>query len=136
MAERRTSQAGKAETRRGAGAAEDPALPGAEALARLQQAQLASLGWLGTDWAARMQEIGQEVADFVAARIQEDMKTQHALMNCKSPAEVQEVQLAFLTRAFEDYSAETGKLVEMTQQMMADAADGAGPSEAAGKRRS
>ena len=54
----------------------------------------------------------------MAERIREDVKTQHEILHCKSPAELQAIQARFVARAVEQYSAETGKLVEMSQEML------------------
>ncbi len=74
---------------------------------------------MGTLWFDTLGEMGGEIASFVAERIQEDIKTQHEILHCKDPAELQQIQVRFLKTAFEQYSAETGKLVEMSQDFLA-----------------
>lgn len=69
--------------------------------------------WLGTSWAYCLGELGAELSHFMADRIREDVRTQHAMLHCKDPAEVQEIQKAFIDQAIEDYIAETGRLVEI-----------------------
>ncbi|MEH6645979.1 phasin family protein [Sulfitobacter sp.] len=81
---------------------------------------LAPTAWMGTAWFERVADLGSEITTFVADRIKEDAKTQHALLNCKSMVEVQHVQAEFLQKAFDQYHAETGKLVELTGQMAED----------------
>lgn len=76
--------------------------------------QLSPVAWMGTAWFGRVADLGSEVASFVAERIKEDVKTQHALLHCKSLPEVQQVQAAFLQKAFDQYQAETGKLIGMS----------------------
>lgn len=71
-------------------------------------------GWMGIAWFARLAELGSEVSSFVAERIREDVQTQHRLLHCKSLPEVQKVQAEFLQKAFDQYQAETGKLIRMT----------------------
>lgn len=75
--------------------------------------------WLGNGWMETLADLGTEITTFVAERIKEDVKTQHALLHCKSLAEVQQVQAGFLQKAFDQYQAETGKLVEMSGRMAA-----------------
>lgn len=70
--------------------------------------------WMGSAWFERVAEMGNEVTTFLAERIKEDVKTQEALLNCKSLREVQQVQAEFLQKAFDQYQAETGKLIKMT----------------------
>mgnify|MGYP001827623066 CR=1 FL=1 len=84
----------------------------------IQSAALDPTRWLGTAWLEGMGQIGAELADFLAARIGEDVKTQHEILHCKDPAELQTIQARFMARAVEQYSAETGKLVEMSQDMI------------------
>lgn len=86
---------------------------------------LAALGpalpatWLGSAWFENMSDLGSELMSFVADRIKEDVRVQHELLHCKSLTEIQTVQAAFLQKAFDQYQAETGKLVEMTGDMAA-----------------
>ncbi|WP_246107397.1 phasin family protein [Puniceibacterium confluentis] len=75
---------------------------------------------MGTAWFEHVAVLGSEISSFVAERIKEDVKTQHALLNCKSLPEVQRVQAEFLQKAFDQYQAETGKLIEMSGAMAAD----------------
>lgn len=81
---------------------------------------LAPAAWMSTGWFERVTDLGSEITTFVAERIKEDVRTQHALLHCKSLAEVQHVQADFLQKAFDQYRAETGKLVEMTGNMAVD----------------
>lgn len=63
-----------------------------------------------------------ESARFVTARLQADLKTQAALMSCKSPAEVVEVQTAFLNEAMQTYAEEAARLMRMTVTASTDIA--------------
>lgn len=74
---------------------------------------LSPAAWMGTAWFARMGDLSREVTSFVAERIKEDVQTQQALLHCKSLSDVQKLQAEFLQKAFDQYQAETGKLVEM-----------------------
>jgi hypothetical protein len=73
--------------------------------------------WGGTAWFENLADMGSELSSFLAERIKEDVKTQHALLNCRSMKEVHHVQAEFLQTAIDQYQAETGKLVEMTGDM-------------------
>lgn len=95
-----------------------PSRPMAEILAAVQSAGLGDLRWLGAAWAERIAAMNAEVAQFVAGRVREDVKTQHALLHCKSLQEAQEIQAAFVARAFEQYTAETGKLMQMQADLL------------------
>jgi hypothetical protein len=81
---------------------------------------LAPAAWMNTAWMNNMTEMGSAIAAFVAERIKEDVQVPHALLHCKSLAEVQHVQAEFLQKAVAQYQAETGKLIEMTGKMAAD----------------
>jgi hypothetical protein len=85
---------------------------------------LAPLGWMSTAWIESLADLGSELTSFVADRIREDVKTQHAILHCKSLAELQHVQAEFMQRAFDQYAAETGKLIEMSTEIAAKIKDG------------
>ncbi|MBM7066457.1 phasin family protein [Actibacterium sp. 188UL27-1] len=86
----------------------------------MQKAGLGPAAWMGTTWMQHMSSLGSEWLTFVSERIQEDVKTQHALLHCKDLATAQHVQMQFLQKAIDDYQAETGKIVEMNTQIMDD----------------
>lgn len=73
---------------------------------------LDALTWMGTAWVEAMSDLGSDLASFVAERIREDVKTQHEILHCKSLAEMQAIQAAFMERAYVQYTVETGKLIE------------------------
>jgi len=51
------------------------------------------------------QVIMSESARFFADRLQQDLETQQAMLACKSPAELMQVQAAFFKTAMEQYIA-------------------------------
>ncbi|MCG3268536.1 phasin family protein [Yoonia sp. I 8.24] len=67
----------------------------------------------GTDWMETMTQMGNEVMEFVAARIKEDVQAQQELMQAKDFAEVQAVQAKFFQGAMDDYAAEFAKMMEI-----------------------
>jgi hypothetical protein len=85
---------------------------GAEFMRQFEDAGLGPLRLMGTAWVEAMAELNGEIASFVADRIKEDVKTQSELLQCKSPKDLQDVQLAFLEKAYAQYTAETGKLIQ------------------------
>jgi len=52
-----------------------------------------------------------ESARFLSDRLQEDMETQKALLSCKTPAEVMQVQSEFFRKAMVDYTAEAQRML-------------------------
>lgn len=100
------------------GTVQDPA---DEAVATLAALQAAGPGALGKVYVAMLEGAGDfssEVIQFVAERIAEDVKTQHEIMECKTPADLVQIQQRFLQKAFDQYAAETGKLVKMSNEML------------------
>jgi hypothetical protein len=83
------------------------------AIAQLQQAGLGSMMGMGTAWIETISDMSAEVAQFVAERIKEDVKTQHEILHCKNVGELQHIQAQFIQKAMDQYQAETGKLVDM-----------------------
>jgi S-methylmethionine-dependent homocysteine/selenocysteine methylase len=88
--------------------------PVTAAVQDLQDAGLGPLAWMGTAWTEAMSDIGSEMMSFLSDRIQEDVKTQHKILHCKTLTELQEAQTAFLERAYVQYTVETGKIVKMS----------------------
>lgn len=99
----------------------DPA--STDPLAQLQDAGLGNMMGMSAAWLDSLGKMGAEVASFVADRIQEDVKTQHEVLNCKSVEELQHVQAQFVQKAMDQYHAETGKLVELTTKAFAPKSD-------------
>ena len=91
---------------------------------QMEEAGLGPLRWMGTHWIEAMADLNSEVVSFVADRIKEDVKTQHKILHCKTATEVREAQLAFLEKAYTQYTAETGKLIKMSMEMMPSAKSG------------
>ncbi|ANT61478.1 hypothetical protein AYJ57_06540 [Salipiger sp. CCB-MM3] len=60
-----------------------------------------------------MLDIGAEMQSFTAERVREDVSTQHAMLHCKTPAELMHIQSAFYQKASEDYRAHWGRLAEL-----------------------
>jgi len=54
---------------------------------------------------------------FLAERLKADIKTQHLMLHCKDPSKLFDIQSEFVQTAVAQYSAETGKLVEMTVKL-------------------
>lgn len=85
---------------------------------QMEDAGLGPLRWMGTRWMEAMADLNSEVVSFVADRVREDVKTQHKLLHCKNATELREAQLDFLQKAYTEYTAETGKLVKMSLDML------------------
>ncbi|MBY5932907.1 phasin family protein [Tateyamaria omphalii] len=88
-----------------------------DAMANWQAAGLGALNWFNASTIERMGDMGAEWMTFVAERVREDVALQHGLLHAKSPAEVQQLQMRFLQKAMDQYSAETGKMIEMSSKL-------------------
>ena len=91
-------------------------------VAAMQDQALKSMSQMGLVWLEGMSDLGSEVLSFVADRIKEDVKTQHKMLHCKNVAELQHIQAEFMQTAIDQYTAETGKLVQMGQDVFAQGA--------------
>ncbi len=67
-------------------------------------------------------EIGKELAEFTALRMQEDFTFPARLATCKSPQDVQRVYVDFWTTAFAQYQNEFRRLAELNQSFSRAAA--------------
>lgn len=92
---------------------ESEALLGAGVMGQFEDSGLGHLNRVGVHWLEAIADINSEIASFVASRIKEDAQTQRALMQCKTTEDLQKEQFAFLERAYAQYTAETGKVIEM-----------------------
>ncbi|MEL6361744.1 MAG: phasin family protein [Pseudomonadota bacterium] len=88
-------------------------------MATLQSLRFDTMTSTGAAWLETVAEMGSEVASFVAERIREDVKTQHEILHCNDVNELRQIQMQFMQKALEQYTAETGKLVEMGQNFFA-----------------
>jgi len=86
-------------------------------VAALQSYGFKTMSGMGMAWAEAFSDMGSEVLSFVADRIKEDVKTQHRMLHCKDVSELQSIQAEFVQTAIDQYTAETGKLVKMSQDM-------------------
>ncbi|WP_299748521.1 phasin family protein [uncultured Tateyamaria sp.] len=95
----------------------------ADAMSQWQAAGLGALNWFGASSIERMSDMGAEWMTFVAERVREDVALQHSLLHAKTPTEVQEVQMAFLQKAIDQYTAETGKMIELSSKLFEPSED-------------
>ncbi len=70
--------------------------------------------------ARAMMDMMTESARFVTDRLQADMKTQKALMACRTPAQLMEVQTEFLNTAMQQYADQAARVVDMTMKASKD----------------
>ncbi len=73
-------------------------------------------------------DVGAEFMTFLAARIREDVKTQHRMLHAKDVEELSRIQAEFVQSAVEQYAAETGKMIDLGQEITKRAIEGA-PSD-------
>ncbi|MBL4930189.1 phasin family protein [Fuscibacter oryzae] len=58
-------------------------------------------------------DMGTEAVRFVCDRLQQDIKTQQAMLACTSLEEIRKVQVEFFTAAQDQYAAEAGKMLNL-----------------------
>lgn len=81
-------------------------------LADLGAARSGSLPWLHGAAADVLADMGAQWVQFVADRVREDVKTRQAILQCRNAAELAHIQEAFLQKAVDDYTAQTGRMVQ------------------------
>lgn len=87
-------------------------------LAEWQKSGFGAVAWLKPEALESMMDISSELAQFVAARIKADVETQHAIFHCKDARKLQEIQLEFLQKTFDQYAGEIAKLTNMSGDML------------------
>lgn len=68
------------------------------------------------------QEMMSESTRFLTDRLKQDLETQKAILACKTPAELMEIQSAFLKTATEQYSAYAFRMQKTLTSATTDAA--------------
>ncbi len=68
-------------------------------------------------------EMMTESARFLSNRLQQDLETQKAMLACKTPAELVEVQSEFVRNAMADYSAEAQRMFRIMMGATEEAVD-------------
>lgn len=71
---------------------------------------------VGTVAVQAWMDMGAEAVRFVWDRLQQDFKTQQALLACTSLEEMRKIQAEFFTAAQEQYAAEAGKMLDLIGQ--------------------
>ena len=84
-----------------------------DAVAQLQKMGLDSMTWMGSDWVEQLTDMGNEVLQFLAERVQKDVELQHRLLHCRDMGELHKIQAEYMQTAIDQYTAETGKMIEM-----------------------
>lgn len=92
--------------------------PAIAALRDIQDTGFASASKLGAAWLEAMNDLSSELLSFVVNRVKEDVQTQHEVVQAKSLADVHHIQSQFVQKAIDQYTAETGKLVEICKVAM------------------
>ncbi len=71
-------------------------------------------------------------AEFVMKRLRHDLETQQALLNCKSPTELLQIQSDFYQTAMQQYSEEAVHLFKMMSDATEEAVKGSKSATARG----
>ncbi|NSX53466.1 phasin family protein [Parasulfitobacter algicola] len=88
------------------------------AMADFQKMGFGSLSWMGTGWLENMGDFNSEIISFIAERVQEDVKTQHEILHCKDMDELRHIQAQFIQTAINQYTEQTGKMVELSNELL------------------
>ena len=62
------------------------------------------------------QDIMEESVRFMTERLEKDVETQKAMLNCKSPTELMQVQADFYQEALSDYTEQTTRMLKLMSQ--------------------
>jgi hypothetical protein len=84
----------------------------------------------GTAAVQAWMDMGAEAVRFVWDRLQQDIKTQQAMLACTSLEEMRKIQTEFFTHAQEQYAAEASKMLDLVGKAAA-----AGPTGSKTARR-
>jgi hypothetical protein len=93
----------------------DPVL---DRLSTQQQETLDRMAIAGQAMLDGLSESQREIADFVAARVRQDIETQQALMACRTIDDLRGVQAAFLRNAVDQYCSEMTRLIDLGRETL------------------
>ncbi|WP_127115647.1 phasin family protein [Shimia sediminis] len=78
--------------------------------------QAAAMAALNPMAAKVWQDIMAESVRFMTERLDKDKETQKALLSCKSPTELMQVQAEFYQEALSDYTQQTTRMLQLMSQ--------------------
>jgi hypothetical protein len=111
---------------------DDPMAQMQEMMTQWQGMGLGGMNAMGTGWMEAMSDMGREWLQFVSDRVAKDVDFQQRMLQAKSPQDVQKIQTEFMQAAVEDYTRETGKMVELSRKVFApdeDSSSGQDPKK-------
>jgi Phasin protein len=88
----------------------------------IQQSGMPGIGLpfaAGTVAVQAWMDLGTETVRFIWDRLNQDIRTQQAMLACTSLEELRKVQADFFTAAQEQYAAEVGKMLDLTAKATA-----------------
>lgn len=111
---------------------DDPMAQMQEMMTQWQGMGLGGMNAMSTGWMEAMSDMGRQWLQFVSDRVAKDVDFQQRMLQAKSPQDVQKIQTEFMQAAVEDYTRETGKMVELSRKVFApdeDDSSGQGPKK-------
>jgi len=88
-----------------------------------QQEAIETIESAGQAFLSTVTQVRNEMADFLAERIRQDLDTQQALLRCRSLDDVRDVQASFVRTALGQYGDEVAKLVRLGSEAAAKSLD-------------
>lgn len=98
---------------------DDPTMPEIPGLTAMIDANPMAKAWIA---------MMSESTRFVTERLRQDMELQQALMACKNPADLVQLQSEFYTKAMAQYLDETAKMFNMLNQAAKVTTESNGPT--------
>lgn len=95
------------------------AADGKATLLDLQREQIGQLANRAATVGQALAALGNEMVRFAAARVGDDIETQHALLTCQSLSEVQRLQVNFWQQAAHQYASEFATLIHLSGNVIA-----------------
>ena len=95
---------------------EHPSKPLRDGIAEAELAWMKPLGGFGAAAIDCWADMIEESASFVATRIRHDVRALHAVLHCRTPADLQVIQTRFLQQTIDDYQTGAGRMVELAEK--------------------
>jgi Phasin protein len=100
-------------------AAEHPAQAYLDTIAKAELSWLAPVQGFGTAVIDAWADLIEESAAFYARRIRQDVRTLHAVLHCRTPAELQAIQSDFVQKAIDEYQIAGSRMMVMMEKAAA-----------------
>ncbi|GHF52585.1 phasin family protein [Seohaeicola zhoushanensis] len=87
-----------------------------ERMAEMELALIRPMSNFGVAMADAWADLIAESASFIAQRLRQDARTQHAILHCRSASDLHEIHASFFQKAIDDYQDEAARMSSILER--------------------